>query len=281
MTRLILHVGPHRTGTTSIQKTLHRARLELAADGILYPESTPEAHYPEQHSDLALLVKARRSAEVRQYCEDVLATAVRSGCPVILLSGEEFSSLVQDEAFIDLVEGLRGLADVDLVYVQRKVSDVIRSNIMQQVMGNVFTLAHRAADFDDRIADSYRWIGAQQRFFQALDAIFLDFETLAGDELPLRFIERITGRSLTYLEPNRSNSTAGHITGDPLLFLAAPLRLLIAIKGDQPVDAPACYREAAALLANASVDREAVNALLRDFNEHLKHRVEAVVARLE
>lgn len=281
MTRLILHVGPHRTGTTSIQRTLHGARMELAADGILYPESIPEAHYPEQHSDLALLIKARRSDQVRQYCENVLATAEKGGCPVILLSGEEFSSLVQNGAFVDLLEGLRSLADVDLVYVRRKVTDVIRSNIMQQAMGNIFSLARYAGGLDDRIADSYRWHCAQRRFFEELNALFLDFETLASDGLPSRFIERLTGRSLTYLAPNRSNSTAEQITGDPLLFLAAPLRVLIAIKGDQPVDAPSCYREAAALLANASVDREAINALLRDFNEHLTHRVEAVVGRLE
>jgi len=35
--RLILHIGPPKTGTTSIQKFLSAAQEDLLSDGILYP----------------------------------------------------------------------------------------------------------------------------------------------------------------------------------------------------------------------------------------------------
>ena len=32
----LLHVGPHKTGSTALQGALHQAREELAAQGVLY-----------------------------------------------------------------------------------------------------------------------------------------------------------------------------------------------------------------------------------------------------
>lgn len=37
---VLLHVGPHKTGTTAIQGSLAAAREELAARGVLYPGKT-------------------------------------------------------------------------------------------------------------------------------------------------------------------------------------------------------------------------------------------------
>ena len=54
MTKLIVHVGMPKTGSTSIQKMLkHRAQL-LRANGIHVPESQPKNRRPMKHSGLAL-----------------------------------------------------------------------------------------------------------------------------------------------------------------------------------------------------------------------------------
>jgi hypothetical protein len=39
---VLLHIGPHKTGTTAIQGALFRARPELANHGVLHPGSTPQ-----------------------------------------------------------------------------------------------------------------------------------------------------------------------------------------------------------------------------------------------
>lgn len=41
MTKVILHVGTHKTGTTSIQAALAASRPALQAAGILYPDVSP------------------------------------------------------------------------------------------------------------------------------------------------------------------------------------------------------------------------------------------------
>ena len=33
----LLHIGPHKTGTTAVQGALHLARERLAAEGVVYP----------------------------------------------------------------------------------------------------------------------------------------------------------------------------------------------------------------------------------------------------
>ena len=54
MSRLIIHVGTHKTGTTSIQAYLAANRDALAASGVLYPDATRFfGRNPEVHHNLA------------------------------------------------------------------------------------------------------------------------------------------------------------------------------------------------------------------------------------
>lgn len=56
MPHLLLHVGTHKTGTTSIQQALSRDRDRLRSAGIYYPDSKPwfgrdrESHWPFAHA---------------------------------------------------------------------------------------------------------------------------------------------------------------------------------------------------------------------------------------
>lgn len=54
MSRLIIHVGTHKTGTTSIQAYLAANRDALAASGVLYPDATRFiGRHPEVHHNIA------------------------------------------------------------------------------------------------------------------------------------------------------------------------------------------------------------------------------------
>ncbi|WP_435106102.1 hypothetical protein [Arhodomonas sp. AD133] len=46
MTRFVIHIGMHKTGTTSIQAGLHGARDALAERGVLYPDLGPNHSHP-------------------------------------------------------------------------------------------------------------------------------------------------------------------------------------------------------------------------------------------
>ena len=65
MSEIILHVGTHKTGTTTIQDTLFHNRELLRARGVVYPRIgliAPHHNLVTRWIDLPLQFRARRSA---------------------------------------------------------------------------------------------------------------------------------------------------------------------------------------------------------------------------
>src|SRR5688500_18837453 len=62
----LFHLGLHKTGTTSFQHGLLRARKQLRARGIVYP-TPPSGSFPEQHAEIAAMLMQGRVDEVRAY----------------------------------------------------------------------------------------------------------------------------------------------------------------------------------------------------------------------
>lgn len=84
--KIVLHIGPHKTGTTSIQTHLRSLLGEPVAGGYWYP--IPGAHGPG-HADLAraCLKEARPVAELDQ----VIATAQAAEVGTLVLSAEDIA----------------------------------------------------------------------------------------------------------------------------------------------------------------------------------------------
>lgn len=106
--RLVLHIGPHKTGTTAIQYALRDAAPGLEALGWHYPLLDP-ADYAQHRLPNAL---ARDGAEA----EAMLDSMLRPGLGLIL-SSENFSRL-QAAPLARLAERLR-CREVSVVYYQR------------------------------------------------------------------------------------------------------------------------------------------------------------------
>lgn len=81
--QLVIHAGVHRTGTTSLQRALEKARPALAARGIVYPGTETN----QQALAWALHRKQSGAAEVRA----ILAEAGAAGAHTVVLSGEDFT----------------------------------------------------------------------------------------------------------------------------------------------------------------------------------------------
>jgi len=78
--QLVIHAGIHRTGTTSLQRTLARNRAALLARGVAYPGEAPN------HQGLVWeLVRGQSGAR------EVLALVEEAGAPRAVLSGEDFA----------------------------------------------------------------------------------------------------------------------------------------------------------------------------------------------
>lgn len=89
-----LHIGFHKSGSTTIQRTLAQSRVQLSDSGYFY--SVEHLQSRTQHSHLAL---ALRGGNLGQY-ETAIAAISRdfrnTGHKRLIISGEEFSTLKPD-----------------------------------------------------------------------------------------------------------------------------------------------------------------------------------------
>lgn len=92
--RLLLHIGTHKTGTTSIQRFAHAHRDELARRGFWYPSFKlvgAEDHY--SHLDLAHVLATGKSERLTREQAEAFARTVRergAAYDAVLLSAEAF-----------------------------------------------------------------------------------------------------------------------------------------------------------------------------------------------
>ena len=89
--RLILHVGTHKTGTTTLQALMAAHRPALAAAGVCYPDTTRSSvpHLPK-HSSLFEALTAGPEAFAREYGL-ITEEFARSGAHTLVLSEEGLS----------------------------------------------------------------------------------------------------------------------------------------------------------------------------------------------
>lgn len=92
MPTLHIHAGVHKTGTTSLQKTLFDNRAHLKAHGVLYPE-TGLSQLPSNwgHHDLAYAM--RHAQQGQSMWAALRAEADAAGLPDVVVSSEELSLL--------------------------------------------------------------------------------------------------------------------------------------------------------------------------------------------
>lgn len=104
----IIHIGQHKTGTTSLQKFLHQHTAKLKAQGFYYTDTVLDyihtSHYvlnlyalkPDRYSSMKdKVVQTRGEEHLHQLQEDlpsaikqIYAEAARSGCDKVIWSNE-------------------------------------------------------------------------------------------------------------------------------------------------------------------------------------------------
>lgn len=137
--QIILHVGPHKTGSTSLQRNLYRHREALAARGIhflgrdgpyqhLYScfMTDPLHNYRNKQSGQTLKQIKTRDAQVR---EELFAQLATLRGTVILSS--EFLCKMNKEEFIRIRDALSHFGDVHCLYYYRELLPWIASNSQQ------------------------------------------------------------------------------------------------------------------------------------------------------
>ncbi len=117
MSNFILHIGPHKTGSTYIQKYLHANRERFLEFGLNYPNVAIGPQYG--HHQVFDKIKALSQDDLSEYMRQFLSGAVN------FVSSEKFDRLRPDD-IKRLGESLANL-DVKIVYYRRNYVDLLPS----------------------------------------------------------------------------------------------------------------------------------------------------------
>ena len=130
----LLHIGPHKTGTTAIQGALHLARERLAAEGVVYPGRGRQPLWPilAVTGQPALLGGPRPEVS---YWDNLVREIRAAGDQRVVLSSEFFAEA--DDATARRVITDLGGARVHVVVTLRSLTRILPSQ-WQQYMQNGF-----------------------------------------------------------------------------------------------------------------------------------------------
>lgn len=161
-TKIILHIGIHKTGTSAIQQFLSTNSALLEAQGIFYPLLRKEWN---NHNPLAwCLMDPKYAPPNAQYYkkygaeeqwETLLDRISENACHTVLLSGEDFA-LVRDPARLtDLLNGF----DPRIILYLRRQDQLLQSIYNQDVKGAAWMRTQRFDEFlnNHRLDDLIRY----------------------------------------------------------------------------------------------------------------------------
>ena len=125
---LILHIGRHKTGTSSIQHFLHDNREELKARGVIYPRPVGAA---AAHHGIALALAASRDMTKYQ----LFLKSLRPLEQTVVLSSEGFQRLLARQANQFFAPYRR---DMRAVTYLREQFSYAWSSYCQNVLANIY-----------------------------------------------------------------------------------------------------------------------------------------------
>jgi len=159
---VLVHIGPPKTGTTSLQGALHERRSELRAHGVVYPGTTRRQKRP----GFALLgaVEAGRKIPISEWND--LAAEVREARDARVCVSTESFARANRRKVRTIVEDL-GADRVHMVVTARRLDRLMPSAWQQRIKGVGETLPF--AEWVDQVLDPGRPKGAGATFWRHHD----------------------------------------------------------------------------------------------------------------
>jgi hypothetical protein len=181
MRSCVLHIGTHKTGTTSIQMALagHPEVLEKA--GYIYPLAG-RPYGLAAHHDLALCLRDSRRSNEKERLVAALLAEVRETPYDVILSSEEFIHALyhSPEAFVGFVTAITATCPlVTLVIYVRRQADFLMSNYIERLKYGLdmpfaaYALRRLECDLDEFPLDYSVILGAAERLANVRVAVRL------------------------------------------------------------------------------------------------------------
>jgi len=185
MSRLVLHIGPHKTGSTYIQKSLCENRERLEDLGVHYPNLGLGGQYG-QH-ELVEKIRALDEPELGQYLSEFI------GAGTNLISSENFDRLKADDLAklrAALVPLLTDPPEIHIVFYHRNYADLLPSWWQEEIKhGGVFSfyeflLPHLLRPFASNLVNPALVLDLYAQVFGRDSISIVDYDS-ARDELLL------------------------------------------------------------------------------------------------
>lgn len=266
MARLVIHVGPHKTGSTSVQVAFHEHRSRLIDHGVFYP-SPPAGDFPESHSDAAFLLHKGQVREFEAWLVDAWRQARAAACDVLLLSSEEFSNAL---VMPRLGEALRRFrretgAEIRPLIVQRPDVEHAVSSVLQHLTGEAGFFARQRYEIRRWACMFVRHKRNVVQFFTAFGGQTLPLAGFPPERLAARLLEAGVDRLFPDIDTPFKNASADKFGESPVLLLSYPLRVMSKIAYGGVIVSQACTAPAVAAIRSLTMDDEAFARLREDF----------------
>ncbi len=124
----LLHIGPHKTGSTAVQGAFHLARERLAGRGVVYPGQGRQPLWPILAVTGQPALRGEPSPKMA-YWDRLVRDIQAAGHQHVFLSSEFFAE-ADDEAVRRIVEDLGG-SDVHVVVTLRSLTRILPSQWQQ------------------------------------------------------------------------------------------------------------------------------------------------------
>lgn len=219
MSRLIIHIGTHKTGTTSIQKTMFASRTRLRERGICYPDYSSIGHRNHYaHIGVANALASGHPTITKEMAEKFFREQKVRGEAngVTIISAEPLYRHVMAESgvptrnpaakvywpgrfrFIEYLRSLSGPAEIAIVL--RRQCDFAESMYQEHVK-----VTRYSENFERFIRDYWyhfaylEQVEAWHKYFDKVHIINLS--DIAGNEITRKFLRRLS------LKPGRLNES--------------------------------------------------------------------------
>jgi hypothetical protein len=241
---IFLHIGSHKTGTTSIQRLLSRHRDSLAAQGIWYPRMSELLH---NGSNSPSHLNIARSLDNNNRKKFYSANELRQIFAAIIAKSKNYSNtIISAEAFwrvgfikppegpydrneynkktweskaknVAQVRDLLGDSDTTVVATLRERSAYIQSSYSEFVLATLYRKnIHKFTEYIQHITDYKLQLETWQSHFPVTT---LSYEKMCTKgNLPLEFIQTLAGQFEIQEDPEKQ--TKIHNPGHPIACVA-------------------------------------------------------------
>ena len=274
--RLAIHVGPHKTGSTSAQRAMAAARERLAAGGVWYPPSVAGAQWPEQHADAWRLLAKGRLGEFDAWLDTARREAVERGCDTLFLSSENFVAPGTRRALDRILSGWRRRTGggTRLVYVRRELVDLACSRALSHLAGETgFYFRHHY--------DLRRWARhfaiaqiRNERWFRRRRARFVPLAGEQSEGLAASLLAAATDRAFPDIVTGVDHVTASRLAS-AVTILSYGLRVMHHYATGEDVNVPSAFVATRRIVRVPRIDEAAFAALTEGFDAGVRREVEA------